>query len=82
MLVRHPADDLRRFYHEAVATQPGPGATKHEAMNDWIFESIAFGDALQAIAEHLAQQNTPISLLVLGLLIPEGYFKRGAFGGH
>jgi hypothetical protein len=78
LLVRHLADDLRTFYHEAVAAQPGPGAPNHAALNDWIFSGTALGDALQAIAEHLTEQGAPMSLLVRGFLIPEGYYRGGS----
>ena len=40
---RHLADDLRTFYHEAIAAQPGPGAPNHAALNDWIFSGTALG---------------------------------------
>ena len=78
LLVRHLADDLRTFYHEAIAAQPGPDAPNHDALNDWIFGGTALGDALQAIAGHLSEEGSPISLLVRGLLIPEGYYKGGS----
>lgn len=78
LLVRHLADDLRTFYHEAIAAQPGPTAPNHEALNDWIFGGTALGDALQAIAVHLTLENSPYALLVRGLLIPEGYFNGGS----
>jgi hypothetical protein len=78
LLVRHIADDLRTFYHEAIAAQPGPGAPNHAALTDWIFNGTALGDALQAIAGHLTKHDTPIDLLVRGLLIPEGYYKGGS----
>ena len=86
LLVRHLADDLRTFYHEAIAAQPGPGAPNHDALNNWIFGSAGsklqggtvLGEALQTIADHLTVDNKPMSLLVRGLLIPEGYFKGGS----
>lgn len=78
LLVRHLADDLRTFYHEAIAAQPGPGAPNHAALNDWIFSATALGDALQAIAGHLTEQGSTLSLLVRGFLIPEGYFSGGS----
>ena len=78
LLIRHLADDLRTFYHEAIAAQPGPGAPNHDALNDWIFSDTALGDTLQAIAQHLTEEGTPIALLVRGLLIPEGYFNAGS----
>lgn len=82
LLIRHLADDLRTFYHEAIAAQPGPGAPNHDALNDWVFNGTALGDALQAIAAHLTEQGDPMSLLVRGLLIPEGYFQGGSAFGH
>ena len=78
LLLRHLADDLRVFYHEAVAAQPGPGAPNHDALNEWIFSGTALGEALQALGGHLTQEGSPISLLVRGLLIPEGHFRGGA----
>ena len=78
LLVRHLADDLRTFYHEAIAAQPGPGAPNHAALNDWIFGGTALGDALQAVATHLTEEGSPLSMLVRGLLIPEGYFRGGS----
>jgi hypothetical protein len=78
LLVRHIADDLRTFYHEAIAAQPGPGAPNHDALNNWIFGGTALGDALQAVAVHLSADANPMSKLVRGLLIPEGYFQGGS----
>lgn len=78
VLLRHLADDLRTFYHEAVAAQPGPGAPNHAALNDWIFGGTALGDALQAVARHLTEDGSPMAMLVRGLLIPEGYYQGGS----
>lgn len=78
LLVRHLADDLRTFYHEAVAAQPGPSAPNHDALNEWIFGGTALGDTLLAVAGHLTVDDTPFSLLVRGFLIPEGHFKGGS----
>ena len=78
LLVRHLADDLRTFYHEAVAAQPGPNAPNHEALNNWIFGGTALGEALQEIAGHLTNEGSRQSLMVRGLLIPEGHFKGGS----
>ena len=78
VLLRHLADDLRTFYHEAIAAQPGPGAPNHAALNDWIFGGTALGDALQAVAGHLSEDGNPLALLVRGLLIPEGYYRGGS----
>jgi len=78
LLIRHLADDLRTFYHEAIAAQPGPGAPNHDALNQWIFGGTALGETLQQIAVHLTEDGSPMALLVRGLLIPEGYFRGGS----
>jgi hypothetical protein len=75
VLVRHLADDLRTFYHEAIAAQPGPGAPNHAALNDWIFGGTALGEALLAVADHLTELDTPIARLTRGFLIPEGHYR-------
>lgn len=81
LLIRHLADDLRTFYHEAIAGQPGPGAPNHDALNDWIFGGTALGDTLQSVADHLTAVGSPLFDLVRGLLIPEGHYQGGsAFG--
>lgn len=78
LLVRHLADDLRTFYHEAIAAQPGPGAPNHDALNNWIFAGTAFGDTLQQVADHLTEADTPLALLTRGLTIPEGHYRGGS----
>ncbi|MEM7338434.1 MAG: hypothetical protein AAF467_07305 [Actinomycetota bacterium] len=78
VLVRHLADDLRTFYHEAIAAQPGPGAPNHEALTAWIFGGTALGEALQAVADHLTALDTPMARLTRGFLIPEGHYKGGS----
>jgi hypothetical protein len=78
LLIRHLADDLRTFYHEAIAAQPGSAAPNHDALNDWIFGGTALGDTLQAVADRLTQADDPMADLVRGLLIPEGRYQGGS----
>lgn len=81
LVLRHLADDLRTFYHEALAGQPGSRAPNHDALNEWIFSGTALGDVLTALADHLTVINTRLALTVRGFLIPEGHFRGGsAFG--
>lgn len=77
LLIRHLVDDLRTFYHEAVAAQPGDNTPNHKALNDWIFSSTALGDGIQAIARHLTLAGDGASLMTRGLLVPEGYLAGG-----
>ncbi len=74
LLVRHLAEDLRTFYHEAVAAQPGPNAPNHAALNDWIFGGTALGDTLQQVGHHLTAADDFILTMVRGLTIPEGRY--------
>ncbi len=53
--LRHVADDVRAFYQEAVASQPGPDAPTHAALADWIFEKTVFGKVLVRIGEQIAE---------------------------
>ena len=78
VLIRHLADDLRTYYHEAVAAQPGPAAPNHDVWNEWIFDGTALGETLQAVADHLTAADNPMASLVRGLLIPEGHYKSGS----
>jgi hypothetical protein len=78
LLVRHLADDMRTFYHEAIASQPGPGAPNHSALTAWIFGGTALGDTLLAIADHLTEDGHLDSLIVRGWMIPEGHFRGGS----
>lgn len=82
LLIRHLADDLRTFYHEAIAAQPGPGAPNHDALNQWIFGGTALGDTLLRVADHLTSLDTPMGNLTRGLLIPEGHYRGGSAFGH
>lgn len=78
LLLRHLADDLRTFYHEAIAAQPGSVAPNHHALTTWIFAHTALGDALQAIARHLTDSTSNKAKFVRGLIIPEGFFEGGS----
>jgi len=87
LLIRHLADDLRTFYHEALAGQPGPGAPNHDALNEWIFGTsggtgTALGEVFQTIADHLTEAGDGMSTLVRGLLIPEGHYQGGSAFPH
>ena len=77
LLIRHLADDLRTFYHEAVASQPGAGAPNHDELSRWLFDTTALGDAIHLIAGHLTEAGDTKSLMTRGFLIPEGYNKSG-----
>jgi hypothetical protein len=79
LLLRHIADDLRTFYHEAIAAQPSASSPDHDALNRWIFSQTVFGETLVLVADGLTKASgSPMAQLVRGLLIPEGYYRGGS----
>jgi len=79
LLLRHIADDLRTFYHEAIAAQPGGNAPDHDALSRWIFSETVLGETLVLVADGLTKvPNSPMAQLVRGLLIPEGHYRGGS----
>ena len=76
-LIRHLAEDLRSFYHEAIAAQPGDTPPNHDALNRWIFGETVLGEVLLTIGGHLtiAGDADPMALIVRNLTIPEGHFE-------
>ena len=83
-LLRHLADDVRSFYHEAIASQPGDTPPNHDALNAWIFGETVLGDVLLEIADHLtaAADDNPFALFIRNFIIPEGHYRGIAnFGG-
>jgi hypothetical protein len=88
-LLRHLAEDLRSFYHEALAAQPVDTPPNHDALNAWIFGSTALGDLLLVLGDHLtaAGETNPLALFVRGFVIPEGHYRgianfEGIPGGY
>lgn len=88
-LLRHLADDLRGFYHEAIAAQPGDTRPNHDALNAWIFGGTALGEVLVALGDHLtaAGETNALALIVRGFVIPEGRYRgianfEGIPGGY
>lgn len=79
LLLRHIADDLRTFYHEAIAAQPGSTPPDHDALSRWIFSETILGETLLLVADGLTDaSDSPIAQLVRGLLIPEGHYRGGS----
>ena len=79
LLIRHLADDLRTFHHEAIAAQPGAVEPDHQALTKWIFDETVLGEVLTAVADRLTEvaEDDPMARLVRGLLIPEGHYHGG-----
>jgi hypothetical protein len=78
LLARHLADDLRTFYHEAIAAQPGDAAPNHDALNEWIFADTVLGETLLAVADRFTAADDPMANLIRGMLIPDGHYEGGS----
>ena len=76
-LLRHLAEDLRSFYHEAIAAQPGETPPNHDALNAWIFGGTVLGEVLIELGDHLTAvgEDNPMALLVRNFIIPEGHYR-------
>ena len=76
-LLRHLAEDLRSFYHEAIAAQPGEEPPNHDALNEWIFSETVLGEVLVTLGDHLTAlgETEPNALLVRNFVIPEGHYR-------
>ncbi len=88
-LLRHLAEDLRSYYHEAIASQPGHAAPDHDALNNWIFGETVLGEVLVTIGDHLtaAADDNPFAPLIRNFIIPEGHYRgiagfEGITGGY
>lgn len=76
-LLRHIAEDVRCFYHEAIAAQPGVTPPDHDALNAWIFGQTVFGEVLIGLADHLtaAAETDGTAALVRNFIVPEGHYR-------
>ncbi len=80
LLIRDVAEDVRLYYQEAIAAQPGAVAPSHRALNAWIFGETALGETLIEIGKRLQEADDPRLLVVRFLMIPEGFWPDGPTG--
>ena len=45
-LLRYLTDDIRAYYFEAAASQPGSAAPTPDELNEWLYRQTTFGDLL------------------------------------
>ncbi len=84
-LLRHIVQDLRCYYQEAVAAQPGAlsGALpagqspSHHALNDWFFNDTVLGEAIIEVGRRLTEAGDPRLRILRGWIVPEGYWPDG-----
>ena len=53
------ADDLKAYYLEAAAAQPGGMAASATALNRWLYHGTQLGDALYRIRDRFAASGDP-----------------------
>ncbi len=80
LLIRHVAEDVRLYYQEAAASQPGNVAPSHKALNTWIFNETALGETIIEIGRRMSEADDKRILAVRFLMIPEGFWPDGPTG--
>ena len=75
VLLRHAIDDLRAYYQEAVAAQPGPESPSHQAFATWLFKETALGQATIAVGQAIADSDEQRLKILRGFIIPEGHWE-------
>ena len=76
-LLRHLVQDLRCFYQEAAAGQPGARAPSHRALNEWIFGETVLGEAIIEMGRRLTEAGDPRLRTLRFWSIPEGFWPDG-----
>ena len=75
MRLKYVADDMRAWYFEAAAAQPG-AQPDDAALNRWLFRETTLGEALHALSERAAQsEDRRIKGLGRGI-IPGGFARK------
>ncbi len=77
-LLRFLADDLRAYYFEAAAAQPGRVSATSTQLNDWLYGRTAFGDTLYRLRDRLTASEDPVNKGMVMFIIPTNYYKRPA----
>ncbi len=70
-------DDLKAYYFEAVASQPGGESASSDALNDWFYEETVAGKVLYALRD-LSKKSSQGLMKVLGnvLIIPAAQIHK------
>jgi hypothetical protein len=87
-LFRYALEDLKAYYYEALAAQPGNSIADSTALADWFWRDTTAGRVLFAVQEVCQQSEIPgMQAVAAGLLIPrarsaESPFARAEMGGN
>jgi D-proline reductase (dithiol) PrdB len=70
-LFRYAVEDLKAYYGEALAAQPGHSTVDSTTLADWFWRDTAAGRVLFAVHEVSKQSTIPgMQVVATGLLIP------------
>jgi len=87
-LFRYAVEDLKAYYCEALAAQPGNSTADSTALADWFWRDTTAGRVLFAVQEVCQQSEVPgMQAVATGLLIPrarstESPFAKAAMEGN
>lgn len=73
LLIRYLADDLRAFYAEATAAQPGGGYPNPVEFARWFLTGTRIGDVLYRVRDRLVAQEDPRLRGLAFVLIPRAF---------
>lgn len=76
ILIRFIADDLKAFYFEAAAAQPGVRRPTPRDLNEWFFRQSVLGSVLYDLRDRLREDEDPVAKLAGRFLVPAAYRQR------
>jgi D-proline reductase (dithiol) PrdB len=79
-LFRYAVEDLKAYYGEALAAQPGYNTVDSTTLADWFWRETTAGRVLFAVYEVCKQSEVPgMQVVVTGLLIPRARSAESPF---
>jgi hypothetical protein len=79
-LFRYAVEDLKAYYCEALAAQPGHGTVDSTTLADWFWRDSTAGRVLFAVHEATKQSTIPgMHVVATGFLIPRARSAESPF---
>ncbi len=79
ILYRFLADDVKAYYFEAAAAQPGRAAPTSDELARWLFTETTLGEVLFRMRERFAASDDEAEQRLQGAIVPAAYLRlRGA----
>jgi hypothetical protein len=80
VLFRYAVEDLKAYYYEALAVQPGHSTVDSTTLADWFWRDTMAGQVLFAVHEVCKQSAIPgMQAVATGLLIPRARSAESPF---